>query len=167
MKVLVISDSHDHLGAVRAAVALATSERVEAILHCGDLCSPVPLLELTAFDGPVHVTFGNNDAEEFLMASRREAAWPNVTFHKPFADLTLDGARVALQHYPELPRGLAATGAHAAVFTGHTHVESRDDVNGCLLLNPGELMGWKGDRTAYTYDTTTGDVVRHVLDVTW
>ncbi len=167
MKILVVSDSHDHLGAVRAAVALATERKAAAIIHCGDLVSPIPLTELAAFEGPVHVTFGNNDAEQFLMVRNAPDRWPNVIFHKPFGDIELGGRRIAFEHYPELARGLSATGDYDIVFTGHTHQESTDVVGGTRLVNVGELMGFRGPRTAYTYDTETAELERHVIDALW
>ncbi len=38
MKLAILSDTHDNVWALR--VALTHLSRAEAVIHCGDLCSP-------------------------------------------------------------------------------------------------------------------------------
>ena len=40
MKVCILSDSHDHIALIDAAVADAKTAGAEAVLHCGDLVAP-------------------------------------------------------------------------------------------------------------------------------
>jgi hypothetical protein len=42
---------------------------------------------------------------------------------------------------------LARSGQYAVVCYGHDHALHEERVNGCLLVNPGELMGMKGRST--------------------
>ena len=43
MKICIVSDSHDHIPLLEAAVADAKDLGVEAVLHCGDVVAPSTL----------------------------------------------------------------------------------------------------------------------------
>jgi len=73
MKIAVISDSHDHLLAIRAALRKATEAGAEVLIHCGDLVAPFVISELKTFGGPVHVVLGNNDGDIL-----RSGRWPRT-----------------------------------------------------------------------------------------
>lgn len=154
MKIAVISDTHDNLWALKSALPhLATAE---VVLHCGDVCSPFMLRQLgEGLPGkPVHVVWGNNEGDVLLM-TRVAAQFPTLTLHGAFAELTLDGVRVALNHYPEIAHGLALSGKYDLVCCGHSHVRHVETLGNCVWLNPGEIMGLLGPRTLALFETTT------------
>ncbi len=154
MKLAILSDTHDNLWALRAALARTTS--ADAVIHCGDLCSPFMLKELGEGAGgkPVHIVWGNNEGDVLLM-TRLLPQFPHVTLHGALAQLEFDGLRVAVNHYPEIARGLALSGQYALVCFGHNHTASEEKVGECVLLNPGEVMGLMGRRTFAFFDTRT------------
>ncbi len=143
MRIAVLSDSHDNIW--RLKEAMPHLQTAETVIHCGDLCSPFMIRRLG--DGlkgkDLHVVWGNNDGDTFLI-SKVAAEFPGVHLHGPLAKLDLEGSRIAVNHYPELARGLAATGAFDIVCYGHDHTAHVEWVGECLLLNPGELMGMNG-----------------------
>jgi len=155
MLIAVLSDCHDNIWNLEKV--LGRMGKVEVVLFCGDLCSPFTLKMLA--DGvaprPVHVVFGNNDADEYLMFTVAKQAG-NVTFHKPIAQLELGGKRIAVAHYPEIGEALALSGKHDAVFSGHNHRQQVVTVGSTLWGNPGEVMGRFGTPTFGLYDTATG-----------
>lgn len=154
MQLAILSDSHDNIWALRAA--LPRLRAAQAVLHCGDLVSPFMLKVLG--EGlptqPVHLVRGNNAGDELLL-SALAAQFPQVRLHGALAELEFDGVRVAVNHYPDIARGLAASGRYDLVCFGHNHQASEERVGPCLLLNPGELMGLHGRRTLAVYDTQT------------
>ena len=154
MKLAILSDSHDNIWALRNAMPRLAA--ADAALHCGDLCSPFMLKELGQGlqDKPVHVVWGNNEGDILLM-TRTVAQFTNITLHGAFAELEFEGVRVALNHYPDIARGLAASGQYDLVCFGHSHIASLVKVNDCQLLNPGEIMGLMGPRTFAMFDTAT------------
>ncbi len=156
MKIAVFSDIHDHLENLRRAL-----ERVQgcgALLFCGDLCAPFTLAEIVAhFAGPIHTVLGNNDGDPLLLAGVAQRAG-RVTLHGIHADLELAGRRIALVHYPRLAEGLAALGEYDLVCHGHDHQRRSMQVGRTVLLNPGEVMGWKGPSSCALYDAATGQV---------
>jgi putative phosphoesterase len=157
MQLSIISDTHDNIWSLQAA--LPRLAETDAVIHCGDLCSPFMLRQLGEGLGgkPVHMVWGNNNGDILLIQSVA-AQLGNITLHGELAELALDGRRVAVNHYPGIARGLAASSKYDLVCFGHTHKVLVEHVGECLLLNPGELMGLYGRRTYALYDTTTRQV---------
>jgi putative phosphoesterase len=161
LKVAVLSDVHDHVWNLRAA--LDAVRDTDVLVFCGDLCSPfvVPLLA-EGFPGPIHVVFGNNDGDLFRIA-QNAARFDNVRLHAELFASELGGRRVAANHYPEIALRLAESGGFDLVCYGHDHrfaVASRGDA---LALNPGTLLGYdpagRSDvpATFALYDTVAGE----------
>ena len=157
MRLAVLSDTHDHLGVLRAALPRLAA--ADVVLHCGDLCSPFIVRQLAEGLGgrPVHIVWGNNEGDVRLMAQIAQAH-PHVTLHGALAELTLDGVRVAMNHYPEIARRLAQSGQYDLVCYGHDHQAHTEVVGACVLLNPGEVMGLYGRRSLAYFDTATRQV---------
>jgi len=153
MLIAVLSDSHDNIWNLEKV--LPRLEKVDIVLCCGDLCAPFMLATLAqGFPRPIHAVFGNNDGDEFLMLTVAGKAG-NVTFHKPIAQLELDGKRIAVAHYPEIGEALALSGKYDAVFSGHNHQQHVVTVGSTLWGNPGEVMGRFGKPSFGMYDTVT------------
>lgn len=153
MKVAVLSDSHDNIWKLEAA--MPQLQAADAVVHCGDLCSPFMLRALgKGLSGkPFHLVWGNNDGDRLLLA-QVAAGLPGVTLHGDLAQIELAGLRVAVNHYPEIAKGLALSGLYDLVCCGHNHEAHHEWLGNCLLLNPGELMGLKGRSTIALVDTS-------------
>jgi putative phosphoesterase len=141
MKIAVLSDVHDHVWNLRAA--LAELGEAQALLVCGDLCSPfvVPLLAEGFAGRPVHVVFGNNDGDLYRIAVNARA-FDDVELHGELATLELGGLRVAVNHYPAIAEGLAQSGGFDLVCYGHDHRFAVSRRGAALLANPGTLLGY-------------------------
>jgi putative phosphoesterase len=162
MIIAIMSDSHDNLWKLRDA--LPRLKQADVIIHCGDLCAPFMVRELgEGLEGiPIHVVWGNNDGDTFLI-SNIARAYPNITLHGQFAEVDLDGYSVAVNHYPEIARALARSTLYDLVCYGHDHTAYDDWVEDCLLLNPGELMGMKGPSSFALVDVEDRIVERVTL----
>ena len=165
MRIAVLSDSHDHLHAIRAALRKATEAGAEAVVHCGDLVAPFVITELKTFLGPVHVVFGNNDGDVFLLS--KLAADSNVTLHGNVATFELGGRKLLATHEPPTAAAYAATGEYDAVFYGHIHLAGDERIGETLLLSAGELMGFKETPSFALYDTATNAAERVSLANDW
>ncbi|MEO8663700.1 MAG: metallophosphoesterase [Bryobacteraceae bacterium] len=164
MKIAVISDVHDNLWNLAAALGAIKQSGCEVLLCCGDLCSPFVMDRLREFPGPVHVVFGNNDADLFRITRKADA---RVQVHGEFLELTLDGKRIAVQHFDNIARPMALSGEYDLVCYGHNHRFHVTRVGGTLAVNPGPIMGAGGfsadgwqdvPATFVIYDTATGEV---------
>ena len=100
MRIGVISDTHDRHEAVAAAVRLLTEQKVELLLHCGDIES----LETVALFRPIptHFVFGNWDGDWVGRGPRDTARLRQAIadgggrFHEPFGHIGR-GARMCAE----------------------------------------------------------------------
>jgi uncharacterized protein len=152
MLLTILSDSHDNIWALDQASNIISQSDV--ILHCGDLCSPfmIPRLVQAADGKPIHIVWGNNDGDKrLLMAQANKTS--SVVIHGDIAILELGGIKLAMNHYPEIGRALAASGQFDLVCYGHDHTAFEERLGLTQLLNPGEIMGLFGRRTLAQFDT--------------
>ena len=163
MKVAVISDTHDHLENLEAALAEINASGVSALFHCGDLVSPFVVDRLAAFKGTVHVVFGNNEGDRYTISAVAAKKFPNVRLHGEVGFVETENGDVAFTHRPEFARGLACTGKYVAVFYGHTHRMRIEQVGETWLINPGELMGLLEPPGWIVFDLATGEATSYTL----
>jgi putative phosphoesterase len=149
MLIGVISDTHDRLPLVDAAMRLFAERRVEALIHPGDFIAPFAVRRLLQYKGPIHATFGNNDGER---AGIRELL-PQVVDGPLF--VALGGRTILVHHFVDWCEPDDIDGADI-VITGHTHeVVNRLDGDK-LLLNSGECCGWVTGRCTVAVLDTDG-----------
>ncbi|MCG8425989.1 MAG: YfcE family phosphodiesterase [Chromatiales bacterium] len=146
MKVCILSDSHDHIPLLDAAVAEAKSKGAEAILHCGDVVAPSTLKCLNKHNLPVHVIHGNNTGDLYTLGQLVNQPDNMIEYHGMDAGVKLAGKRIFLVHYPHYARAMATTGEWDLVCCGHSHqtkLEQLPNIKGgsTPLLNPGTVGG--------------------------
>lgn len=172
MKIAVLSDIHDNVWNLETA--LKGVQETEAMIVCGDLCSPfiVGLLGKGYPGRPVYLLFGNNDADTFRI-TRSAAQFPNIQIQAEFLEIELGGRRIAAVHYDNMAGPLADSGRYEAVFYGHNHRCDICHTGGALLANPGAVMGWspsepEGQRdiaaTYLIYDTQSHQAAAYKIE---
>jgi len=141
MKIGIMSDTHDRLDAVEKAIDLFNREKVEHVLHAGDLVSPFVAPKFVKLKAKLHYVWGNNDGDkEFIRVKFGEIG---VTPLGNFAALELGGRKIALLHgtHNEIVGALIKSGSFDVVVRGHNH--KAEILKGrTLLINPGEVCGY-------------------------
>ena len=159
MIIALVSDTHDNLVNIQKALEIINQKKAEALIHCGDLCAPFVLKELMEkFSGPIYLTFGNNDADEFILTEWTFTIGKNAKFHKPMGELELGGKKIAFTHYTILGQALASTQKYDLVVFGHSHEKKEERISKTLLVNPGALCGQKWPVSFAFYDSETNQV---------
>ncbi len=157
MNVAVFSDSHDNIAGLEQALTAANAAGAEMLLHCGDLVAPFMMDRLGKhFTGPIHVVFGNNDADLRLLQVVA-SNYPQITLYGIYAEVEADSRKIAMIHYPEPALRIAQSGKFDLVCYGHNHDKLVEKIDDCVLANPGEILGMKGKPTWGLYDTATGE----------
>ena len=160
MKIAILSDIHDNIWRLET---LLEGLEADLILFCGDFCAPFTLAQMAeGFSGPIHIVFGNNDGDQFLL-THVASRFPHVSLHGDYVELNLDRRLVALTHYPEIGRALARGGHYDLVCHGHNHELAVERSGKTLRVNPGEVMGRFGRSTFALYDTMDGQA--EIVDV--
>lgn len=165
MQIAVISDIHDNLW--NLAAALEEIAAADVLICCGDLCSPFVIDQLAKFAGPIHIVFGNNDADLFRITSK-SASKSNINVHGELFRAEFDGRRFAVNHFDYIARPMAKSGDFDVVCFGHNHEFELSTEGACQLVNPGPIMGakfsngWEDVPATYVvYDTVSGRPARH------
>lgn len=171
MLVGIVSDIHDHLPHLRAALERLQAAGAEALICCGDLCSPFVVPELSGGfgGGPITVVFGNNDGDRFRITSlalrQTDAAGKSrVNVAGESATLELGGKRIFVHHFHDVGALVAAGGQFDVACYGHNHdFKAHRHPGGALEINSGAIMGWhptRGDipSTYALYDTDRDEV---------
>lgn len=161
MKVGILSDIHDNIW--KLASALAGLQEAEVLLCCGDLCSPfiIGLLAEGFPDRPIHIVFGNNDADLFRITNNSRK-YDHVHLHGEFFQGELGGKRFSMNHFDNIARPIAASGQYDVVCYGHNHIYKIESMGSTLAINPGAIMGYDpiGKKeipsTFVIYDTQSG-----------
>jgi uncharacterized protein len=146
MKVCILSDSHDHISLLDAAVETAIGDGAEAVLHCGDVVAPSTLHCLDKYGLPVHVIHGNNTGDLYTLGRLASREENHIHYHGMDAGLELAGRRIFLVHYPHYAQALATTGDWDLVCCGHSHkaqIDAIANIKGGTthLVNPGTIGG--------------------------
>ena len=170
MRIAVLSDIHDNIW--KLDVALKAVVTCDAMICCGDLCSPFIIAQLgRGFAGPIHIVFGNNDADLFRITSKARE-FPHVLLRGEYFEETFDGRKVAVNHFDNIAKALAAGEQHDVVFYGHNHVFEIRPFGKTLAVNPGSIMGCQFDKDAkpiavessfVIYDTGSGVAEGYVI----
>ena len=58
MKIGIISDTHDNMPKIAAAARVFNEEKVDLVLHAGDIISPITANEFSALKAPFIGVFG-------------------------------------------------------------------------------------------------------------
>jgi hypothetical protein len=137
----VISDTHDRLDAIRQAVELFNSEKVELVVHAGDYVAPFTYLEFKKLNSKLLGVFGNNDGEKRGLREKYSKLGAELS---DFTEFEFAGRRIAVYHGTVKPvlDALVDSGKYDIVITGHSHKVEIAMKDGTLLLNPGEACGY-------------------------
>lgn len=154
MRVAVLSDIHDHSTRLLLALAQAEAAGCTHLLFAGDMAETGTLRQLCdEWRGGIDLVFGNNEYERTAFA-RMAQSRAGVRLHGDEAELSLDGRRVYMSHYPHLAARAAASGDYDAAFYGHTHKAEIRQAGRTLLANPGEVCGGRyGQPSIGLYNT--------------
>jgi putative phosphoesterase len=136
MRVGIISDTHDRMHRTVQAMHIFETEKVSAVLHCGDLTTA----EIVHACGvlPSYFVLGNNDYQETRLRAAIEAV--GGTYLGFGGVLELGGRRIGLTHGDDLRlyRSLLREKPDYLMF-GHSHVKEDSRESGTRRINPGAL----------------------------
>ncbi|MFA6322755.1 MAG: YfcE family phosphodiesterase [Candidatus Buchananbacteria bacterium] len=164
MKIAIVSDSHDNVPNVEKFLDWAQKNKIEVIIHCGDLAAPSILKKEFGpkFSGPFHFVHGNVADRELNEEVAKQ--FPNVTLHGDQGELELDNKKIAFCHFPWQAKKLAETQKYDLIFYGHDHKPWEEIIGKTRLLNPGTLAGLFSKATFAAYDTESNQAQLIILE---
>ena len=152
MKFAIISDTHDNLANLNKVIDWINRQKIEVILHCGDICNQDTIDEAVKnFKGKIYFVRGNGDFDLDEIPETME--------------IELDDKKIFFNHYPDVAKKMAETGKYDLVFYGHTHRPWEEKVGKCRLVNPGELAGQRYKPCFAIYDTDSDKLELKILEL--
>ncbi len=169
MKIAILSDIHDNIWSLQAA--LTAVQDTELLICCGDLCSPfiVPILA-EGYPRPIHLSLGNNDGDLFRI-TKNASSYDHFYIQGEYFETEIDGKKFAVNHYDNIGLEIARQGAFDVVCFGHNHRYQVERFGKTLAINPGALMGYspldqqKKPPTFVKYDTSSDSV--ETYQISW
>lgn len=156
MVVGVISDSHDNIHALKKVVDHLLRHGVKSVVHLGDIISPfsVKLLKDELKEIPVIAVKGNNDGDVYQLSTMfTRYGW---VFKPDPGVIEINKRKMLLMHgYGGIndtmmfARSLAKSLDVDFVLYGHTHKPVIEELDGKIVLNPGEVCGYLTGRISY------------------
>lgn len=159
MKVGLIADTHDNLGAISKAVKIFNEEDIELLIHAGDFVAPFTFRPFKELKAPLIGVFGNNDGDKLLLKELYKENGVGGLYEDPY-EFEFATKKFVVTHKPLIVKPLAASGMYDVVVWGHTHnavIEHYpDSTNGgegegkTWIINPGECCGYLSGRKTVT-----------------
>jgi uncharacterized protein len=142
MQIGILSDTHNNMKNLQAALSIFRREGVQTLIHCGDLTSADIARALDGFR--IICAFGNGDIasgeiRDILLAQNPENYAGMVYRGK------IDERRIAVTHghLPNSVEELTRSGEYDFVFKGHSHQHKDERFGATRLINPGALGGMR------------------------
>ncbi|MFW9851758.1 MAG: metallophosphoesterase [Candidatus Thorarchaeota archaeon] len=163
MKIGIMSDSHDNLQNIKKAIQIFKENKVEVIMHAGDLISPFCIPPFADFKNRFYLCSGNNLGDIPFIKKTIE----NIgIFFDELGDIELDGKKFALYHGTNeiITEALLHSQKYDYIITGHTHHKETLQEGKTVLINPGETFGdLYGEATIAILNTESNDVTFYDL----
>jgi putative phosphoesterase len=139
MKIGIISDTHNYIELTQKAIKIFGENKVDLIVHAGDITSPKMLFLFRDFKCKFVLGNGDIDVEDLNAESKRlgfDRIEKSLTF-------TADGKNIIAFHGNDIPlfRKAVASGEHDYVIKGHTHIFENYLTGKTRVINPGSLYG--------------------------
>lgn len=146
MLIGIMSDSHDNIAKIDAAVNLFLGSGVKIIIHLGDYVAPFSLARILKSGVRFIGIIGNNDGEK--LGLKEIAARAGQELYEPPFEIVIGGKRVLMIHgYGPKDRtraivdSIAKSGDYDLILYGHTHEPDVRVVGRTTIINPGEVYG--------------------------
>jgi len=139
MKIAIFSDSHDNVPNLEKALSYCQAEKINTVIHCGDLCKIISLIEAWPknLEAKIHFVYGNADISEEL----NQKIFPQLKIYGQIGMIFLENKKIAFTHYLEKAEKIAEKQEYDYIFYGHSHKPWEKTIGKTKLVNPGNLAG--------------------------
>jgi putative phosphoesterase len=137
MSIGIISDTHDNIPMIKAAVAIFNERETELVIHAGDYIAPFAVRPLNDLNCQYIGVFGNNDGEKFGLS---RASHDRIK--TPPHSMSFGGKNILVLHEPNELAALIKSRSYDIIIYGHTHKPVIEKQGVTLVINPGECGGW-------------------------
>ncbi len=153
MKISIMSDSHDNWVNLEKAVNISNENHCEFLLFAGDLIAPPQLAILEKFNGKIKFVWGNNEAEKVGLTRMMDSS-NKIELCGDIFEGEIGGVKIFMNHYPRIAELAAKSKEFDLCIFGHTHEYVESKIGNTILVNPGEIQGYKTGKASFViFDT--------------
>jgi hypothetical protein len=158
MQLGILSDTHDNLLNLLAALEIFREQGTDTLIHCGDLTGLEMISHFSGFR--IIYTFGNMDFSTGTIKKRIEKMcednFAGLVFKGQFENIPVAATH---SHIEGELSALISSQHYKWVFHGHTHKKRDEIIHGVRVVNPGALGGLvKGPRSICIVDLISEDI---------
>jgi len=131
----IISDTHDNVVNVKKAVKIFEKEKVDFVVHCGDIIAPATI---KFFEGvKLKAVKGNCDGDIELIKKRLEES--GGEYLGDIGEIEYKGKKIGIYHgtNPVKLEGMINSKKYDYILTGHTHIQRDEQIGKTRVINPG------------------------------
>ncbi|MBD3230646.1 MAG: YfcE family phosphodiesterase [Candidatus Lokiarchaeota archaeon] len=147
MKIGVISDTHDHIPNVNKAIEIFNNEKVDLVIHAGDIVSPFMAPKcFKNLNCPLKMVYGNNDGD--LLFLEKKFAELDVKIEREYLEIEIDdGKKIITFHtiQESILDAMIKSNNYSVIIYGHSHEKEVKKIGNTLVVNPGECCGYLTD----------------------
>ena len=123
----VVSDTHNHVDNVEKIIDIFNKEKVDYIIHTGDITQAGTLKRFSRLEGSLIGVYGNNDLKELGLQETCEKFGFN--FQRPPFITVIQNIRIAIFHEPdEIEKLINKDHRIELILHGHTHRYRNEEV---------------------------------------
>jgi len=158
MKIAIISDTHDNLENLKKFLDFSEKEKIEILIHCGDVTNGETLKEIEEkFKGKIYLVLGNGDIKDSL----EKVAKKTKIFERE-GEIEIENLKIGFCHeFNYKNKNLENFDFY---FFGHTHWPFLKKEKKCYLANPGNLAGLYFKASFALLDTETKKLELKILE---
>jgi putative phosphoesterase len=157
MKIAIISDTHDNLENLKKFFKFSKKEKIEILIHCGDVCNGETLKEIEKNFKKIYLSLGNCDMKDEILKKAKETK----IFEKE-GKIEIENLNIGFCH--EFDYKNKKLKDFDFYFFGHSHWPFLKREGKCYLANPGNLAGLFYKATFAILDTKTKKLELKILE---
>jgi len=159
MKIAIISDTHDNLENLKKFFNFSKTQKIEILIHCGDVCTGKTLREIEKNFKGIFLSFGNADLREDLKKVAKK-----TKIFKEKGGIEIENLKIGFCHLFDLKEMDKELEKFDFFFFGHTHWPFLKKIKNCILANPGNLAGLYYKATFAILETETKKLKLEILE---
>lgn len=148
MRIAVLGDTHDNVGAVKKAIEAVNSSNPDLVMHTGDYISDFMARFFGELRAKMVGVFGESDGDRDALKEAFKKANTEIKGEVYIANL--EGTRTILLHGANADiTDLARTGCFDLIVYGHTHKIEQRREGMTMIINPGEMCGYLSGKRSF------------------
>jgi hypothetical protein len=152
VKILIISDSHDHIANLKDVMGFAKKIEAGAVIHVGDWNTIESVETVLSYGIPLYSVVGNADIDPMVIKKLKSIS---QKFGEEFIKFELGGRKIGITHRPSDIKKFFGDKKLDIVFCGDRHSKDESEIGGIRVVRPGAIIN--GINFA-VYETINGEV---------